>query len=132
MGSETELISIIKTTIAGHWPDKQQDVEGEPTLDAVAAEIANVVMYAAFPQRVIYGPDDLIPVVDEAPMVKYVHTIHGPKTIIDRLLDGEDMLEMTRDEFFNAPGEWTALGVDADTAQRYAAIGSASEDGAWI
>ncbi|AKC38426.1 TPA_asm: hypothetical protein PROPHIMCPROF_34 [Mycobacterium phage McProf] len=144
MGSETDLISMIETTITGHWPDKQQDTEGEPTLRTVATDIARAVLYAAFPQRVLNGPDPSRPidwgeamrggitVVDESPTVKYVHTIHAPQSIVDRLIAGEDMLEMTREEFFDAPGEWTALGVDADTAQRFAAIGSAAEDGPWI
>ncbi|DAZ90222.1 hypothetical protein [Mycobacteroides abscessus] len=130
MGSETELISMIETTITGHWPDKEQDIDGVPTLRTVATDIAEAVRYVAFPQRVIQG--DGPAVIDASPAVKYVHTIHAPQSIVDRLIAGEDMLEMTREEFFDTPGEWTALGVDADTAQRFAAIGSAAEDGPWI
>lgn len=144
MGSETELISMIETTITGHWPDKQQDADGVPTLRTVATDIARTVLYAAFPQRVLKGPDPSGPIdwgeamrggittLDESPTVKYVHTIHAPQAIIARLLAGEDLTGMTREEFFDTPGEWTALGVDVETAQRFAAIGSASEDGAWI
>lgn len=144
MGSETELISMIETTITGHWPDKQEDMNGQPTLRTVATDIARAVLYAAFPQRVLNGSDPSEPidwgeairggikVVDESPTVKYVHTIHAPQAIIARLLAGEDLTGMTREEFFDTPGEWTALGVDVETAQRFAAIGSASEDGAWI
>lgn len=145
MGSETELISMIETTITGHWPDKQQDTDGVPTLRTVATDIARAVSYAAFPQRVLNSPGASEPIdwgeamraggitaVDGSPAVKYVHTIHAPQAIIARLLAGDDLTEMTREEFFDTPGEWTALGVDVETAQRFAAIGSASEDGPWI
>ncbi|DAZ90322.1 hypothetical protein [Mycobacteroides abscessus] len=54
------------------------------------------------------------------------HQICGPKSLIDRVIAGEELLELTREEFANAEGEWVAISVPEKVAQRWAAVGSQS------